>query len=75
VLWSVRPERITLSDTGSYPVDVVDVVDLGSVTAVTVVLIEGPQLRIRTTEPVSVVAGDAYAVNIPPAAITVWRGN
>ena len=72
VLWSVRPERISLGSTGRYEALVTDVADLGSVVAVTATLLDGPELRIRTIDGGGVVIGQRCGLDIAPEAISLW---
>ena len=61
VLWSVRPERVTLATNNDprYPANVIDIADLGTSTALTIRLAGGPELRVRSIDPVDLLAGDA----------------
>ncbi len=74
VLWSVRPERVTLATNNDprYPANVIDIADLGTSTALTIRLAGGPELRVRSIDPVDLLAGDACAVRIERSAVNVW---
>jgi ABC-type sugar transport system ATPase subunit len=73
VLWCVRPEHVALTnDGGGYPAAVLDVVDLGAVTTITVRLVDGPQLRVRTVETVDASTGDLCRISFKPDSVTVW---
>jgi len=74
VLWSVRPEQVSLAtlNDASYPAVVIDIAYLGTSTALTIRLTGGPELRVRTTDPVDFLAGDACAAHIERSAISVW---
>jgi hypothetical protein len=86
VLWTIRPDHITVlpgaAGNGSgfagetYPAVVDDVADIGTLTTLTVRLRTGlgpaPELRVRTTAPVTFAPGDACVVRLPPADITAW---
>ena len=72
VLWCIRPEHVTISSTGSYVAEVLDVADLGSVTAALVRLDGGPELRVRSIEPIREVIGASCQVDLDPEAVTVW---
>jgi molybdate transport system permease protein len=73
VLWSIRPERVSVSGRGHYGVEVLDSVDLGGLTAALVRLEGGPELRVRTTAPVDLAVGSRCRVDLDPDAITVWE--
>jgi hypothetical protein len=72
VLWSVRPEHVTVAAHGDHAATVLDVADVGTAVTVTVALADGPVLRARTIEQVSLDVGGACRVTLPPAAITLW---
>lgn len=74
VIWCVLPERVTLG-TGndhSYPAQVLDIADLGRSSNLTVRLAGGPELRVRSVEPLDLPPGSACEVHIEPSAISVW---
>jgi molybdate transport system permease protein len=72
VLWSIRPERISLLPEGGLPGTFVDIADVG--TAVDLFIALGPHLEIhaRTTRMVEAEVGDACHVELPVDAITLW---
>lgn len=82
VIWSVRPERITVTAVAAagngaagptqYPAQVVDLADLGSVTAVTVAIDADHELLARTPRLVDLERGAPCRVSIDPADIVVW---
>jgi molybdate transport system permease protein len=85
VLWTIRPDHITVLPGGAsngsgagetYPAVVDDVADIGTLTTLTVRLRTGqdpaPELRVRTTALVTLAPGDACVVRLPPAEITAW---
>jgi ABC-type Fe3+/spermidine/putrescine transport system ATPase subunit len=72
VLWCVRPEHVTVSEGGAYPATVLDAADMGAVTALTVRLDDGPQLRLRALNQPDLGVGDACRVDLAPGSITVW---
>ena len=75
ILWTIRPDHITISDRDGYPCTVEDVADIGTMTTLTVRLSAGPdspELRIRTTAPVTLEPGDPCLVRLDPATITLW---
>jgi ABC-type sulfate/molybdate transport systems ATPase subunit len=72
VLWSIRPDHVTITPRGAYTAVVDDVADIGTSTTVTVLLDGGPELRARTTDPDGLSPGHACHVDLDPAAITLW---
>jgi ABC-type sulfate/molybdate transport systems ATPase subunit/ABC-type sulfate transport system permease component len=75
ILWTIRPDHITLTDRDGYPCIVEDVADIGTMTTLTVRLASGPdapELRIRTTAQVTLEPGDPCLVRLDPADITLW---
>jgi ABC-type Fe3+/spermidine/putrescine transport system ATPase subunit/ABC-type sulfate transport system permease component len=86
VLWTIRPDHITVMPGGAsngsgraqetYPAVVDDVADIGTLTTLTVRLRTGqdpaPELRVRTTALVTLAPGDPCGVRLPPAEITAW---
>jgi ABC-type Fe3+/spermidine/putrescine transport system ATPase subunit/ABC-type sulfate transport system permease component len=84
VLWTIRPDHITVLPTSAedadgpavYPAEVDDIADIGTLTTVTVRLRAGdgevPELRVRTTATLELEPGDPCRVRLPPADITAW---
>ena len=72
VLWTIRPDHIVVTAHDGYPATVEDVADIGTLTTLTVQLADGPELRVRTTAPVTVVPGETCHVRLDPDAITAW---
>jgi molybdate transport system permease protein len=72
ILWTIRPDQITITARGAHPATVEDVADFGTTTTMTVRLSGGPELRVRTTEPGGTAPGDTCGVDLDPAAITLW---
>jgi molybdate transport system permease protein len=75
ILWTIRPDHITITDRDGYTCTVEDVADIGTMTTLTVRLSAGPdspELRIRTTAPVTLEPGDPCLVRLDPATITLW---
>ncbi len=72
VLWTIRPDQITIAARGRYPAVVEDVADTGITTTVTVRLSDGPELRVRGTYPGDSAPGDTCGVDLDQAAITLW---
>jgi molybdate transport system ATP-binding protein/molybdate transport system permease protein len=75
ILWTIRPDHITIADRDGYPCTVEDVADIGTMTTLTVRLSGTPgplELRVRTTVPVTLEPGDPCLVRLPAADITLW---
>jgi len=72
ILWTIRPDHVTVAGGGAYPAIVADVADIGTITMLTLRLPGGPELRVRTTDPGELQPGDACRVDLDPAAITIW---
>ena len=72
ILWSIRPERITVGDHGGYRAEVLDVADIGTYTSITVQLDGGPELRIRTADAAGLERGDSCRLDLDPGLITLW---
>ena len=72
VLWSIRPEQVSLVDDGPYAATVVDTADLGSVTEVVLRLGDAIELEMRIPGALDLAAGASCRVALPPTAIRVW---
>lgn len=72
VLWCIRPESIQRSDDGAVDATVVDVADLGTVTAATIRLDGGTELRMRTTDRVALEIGARYRFDLDQRMVSVW---
>jgi molybdate transport system ATP-binding protein/molybdate transport system permease protein len=72
ILWTIRPDHVTIAAHGTYPAMIDDVADTGTITTVTVRLSGGPELRARTTDPGGPSLGDTCGVDLDQAAITLW---
>jgi hypothetical protein len=72
VLWSIRPERVSLLPVGGLAGTFIDIADVG--TAVDLFIALSPHLEIhaRTTQVVEAGVGDACHVELPADAITLW---
>ena len=72
VLWSIRPERVSLLPVGGLAGAFVDIADVG--TAVDLFIALGPHLEIhaRTIHAIDADVGDACHVELPTDAITLW---
>ncbi len=72
VLWSIRPEHVSLLGSGGLPGTVSDVADLGTSFELFVSLAAGLEIVARTTERREVEPGDLCHVELPGEAIGVW---
>ena len=75
ILWTIRPDHITIADRDGHPCTVEDVADIGTMTTLTVRLSgtpDGPELRVRTTAQVTLEPGDPCLIRLPEADITLW---
>ncbi len=72
VLWSVRPNQVTITQDGGYPAHVTDVVQLGTSAAVTVQLDNGPDLQAWMADSDRVEVDAPCTVTIDPHVISVW---
>ncbi|MGH3472777.1 MAG: ATP-binding cassette domain-containing protein [Nocardioidaceae bacterium] len=73
VLWCIRPDRVVIDGSGgSYRATVTDIADIGTLTSLAVKIVDGPELRVRTTESLTLTPGDTCTVDLPSTAITVW---
>jgi ABC-type sulfate/molybdate transport systems ATPase subunit len=72
VLWSIRPERVSIRPSGGLPGTFTDIADVG--TAVDLFIALGARLEIqaRAVGPVDFQIGDACHIELPPEAITLW---
>jgi ABC-type sulfate/molybdate transport systems ATPase subunit/ABC-type sulfate transport system permease component len=72
VVWSVRPERISLTPDGKYEARLLDDVDLGAARELVVCLGGHLELLIRTDGRPAVDLKARYRIDIPAADIHVW---
>jgi molybdate transport system permease protein len=72
VLWSVRPNQVTVDRDSGYPARVTDVVQLGTSASVTVQLDNGPALQVWMANSDHLEVDTPCAVTIEPQAISVW---
>jgi hypothetical protein len=73
VLWSVRPDQITITPAGQYPATVTDAADLGTSAVIDVTLTGGPGLLVRAADVAGLAPGDDCRLDIPASAIALWR--
>ncbi len=72
VLWSIRPERIALRQSGGLLGTFTDVADVGTAVDLFISLSAGLEIQARTVGPVAFEIGDMCHVDLPPEAITLW---
>jgi len=75
ILWTIRPDHVTIAARDGYPAVVEDIADIGTMTTLTVRLAgdpEGAELRVRTSAEVTLEPGDPCLVHLDPANITLW---
>jgi ABC-type sulfate/molybdate transport systems ATPase subunit len=73
VLWSIRPERVTLLDSGGISGTFTDVADVGTAVDLFISTAAGLEIQARTTERPRFEIGDGCHVDLPSEAISVWR--
>jgi ABC-type Fe3+/spermidine/putrescine transport system ATPase subunit len=72
VMWSVRPERITLDSAGPYRATLVDDIDLGTVRELTISLEGTLELVLRTDVRTSLSLGQELTVDVRANDVSVW---
>ena len=80
VLWSVRPEQVSVSaaphgapaSPASLAGVVADIADVGTAVDHFVELAPGLEIQVRTPDPRGLVVGQACRVDVAPGAITLW---
>jgi molybdate transport system permease protein len=72
VIWSVRPESVSLDPRGAYPASLLDEVDLGAVRELTISLDGKLELLVRTDARRQLTIGQPLTVEVPIADINVW---
>ena len=72
VLWSIRPERVTLLDTNGLPGSFTDVVDVGTAVDLFISLAAGLEIQARTTDRPRFEIGDRCHIELPSEAVSVW---
>lgn len=72
VLWSIRPERVSVLDSGGLPGVFTDVADVGTAVDLFISLSEHLEIQARAVGEVGFEAGDPCHVELPEDAITVW---
>ena len=72
VLWSIRPERVTLLDSGGISGTFSDVADVGTVVDLFISIARGLEIHARTTEGRRFEIGDRCHIELPSEAISIW---
>jgi molybdate transport system permease protein len=72
VLWSIRPERVSLLDSGGISGTFSDVADVGIAVDLFISMAAGLEIQARTTERPEFEIGDRCHVDLPSEAISVW---
>lgn len=72
VIWSIRPEEISLEEAGPYGAVVLDCADLGAVASIVVEVAGGVRLEARSAIRAPYVPGARVQVALPAEAIRVW---
>jgi ABC-type Fe3+/spermidine/putrescine transport system ATPase subunit len=72
VLWSIRPERVSLGASNGLPGTFTDIADVGTAVDLFISLTEHLEIQARTVDQVVFEIGDVCRVDLPPEAITLW---
>ena len=72
MLWSIRPERVALLDTGGLSGSFTDVADVGTAVDLFISIAAGLEIHARTTETVGFEIGGPCHLELPSEAISVW---
>jgi ABC-type sulfate/molybdate transport systems ATPase subunit/ABC-type sulfate transport system permease component len=72
VLWSIRPERVTLLDTGGLAGAFTDIADVGTAVDLFISIATGLEIHARTTERGGFEIGGPCRLELPSEAISVW---
>ena len=72
VLWSIRPERVSLCPMNGYPGTLTDIADVGTAVDLFISLSEHLEIQARSVDQVQFEVGEACRVDLPPDAITLW---
>lgn len=72
VLWSIRPERVLVSEIGGLRGTLIDIADLVSAVEMLISLNDELEIQVRTTEEMDVHVGQRCGVELPSDAISVW---
>lgn len=74
VTWCVRPERVTITETGRHDAIVTDIADVGSHLLLRIAWSSGLDLQAHQaiSHSACVAVGDAVRVEVDPESVTVW---
>jgi ABC-type sulfate/molybdate transport systems ATPase subunit/ABC-type sulfate transport system permease component len=72
VLWSIRPERVTLLDTGGLSGTFSDIADVGTAVDLFISIAAGLEIHARTTDGGEFEIGGPCHIELPNEAISVW---
>jgi molybdate transport system permease protein len=72
VLWSIRPEHVSLTPSGGITGTFTDIADLGTAVDLFIALGAHLEIQARIVGPVAFEVGEQCHVDLPPEAITVW---
>jgi hypothetical protein len=72
VLWSIRPERVSLAGSDGLRGVFTDVADVGNAVDLFISLGAHLEIQARTVENAGYQIGDSCFVELPPEAITLW---
>jgi molybdate transport system permease protein len=72
VLWSIRPDRVALLDTGGLSGSFTDVADVGTATDLFISIGAELEIHARTAETVGFEIGGPCHLELPSGAISVW---
>jgi hypothetical protein len=72
VLWSIRPERVTLLATGGLSGTFSDIADVGTAVDLFISIAAGLEIHARTTDGGEFEIGGPCHIELPNEAISVW---
>jgi molybdate transport system permease protein len=72
VLWSIRPERVSLNASTGLPGIFVDIADVGTAVDLFISLTAHLEIQARMVGEIEFEVGDSCHVDLPPEAITLW---
>jgi molybdate transport system permease protein len=72
VLWSIRPERVSLLPSGGLPGTFIDIADVGTAVDLSISLSPHLEIQARIASPTEFESGDPCHVDLPPGGITLW---
>jgi molybdate transport system permease protein len=72
VLWSIRPERVTLRSSDGLMGTFTDIADVGTAVDLFISISENLEIQARTVDQVAFQIGDPCYIELPADAITLW---